>query len=85
MTRLIALGADVAAPSATALAALSSKLRDPSVSNSTSRGMSYTPPREPGGGLRHRSVLRGIPPVGGARRAWRDLPGVTPPQIRERR
>ena len=63
MTRLIALGADVAAHSA----ALSSKLRDPSVSSSS------------------RGAIRGTPAVGGGRRAWRDLPGVTPPQIRERR
>ena len=77
--KLIVPGADVAAPSDTALAARSS------ASNSTNRRTSYTPLREPGGRQSNRSTLRGTPPVGGAGRGWRDLPGVTPPQIRERR
>ena len=85
---LIALGADVAAPppapSDTVLAARSSKLLDTSVSPSTGRRVSYTPPPKPGGCQINRGTPRGTPPGGGARRAWRDLPGVTPPQIRER-
>jgi hypothetical protein len=86
--KLIALRAGVAAPPPaspdTAFAAWPSKLDDPSVSQTTSRRMSYTPPREAGERQIDRSALRGTPRGGGARRAWRDLPGVTPPQIRER-
>ena len=74
------LGADVAA-----LGARSSKLRDPSVSHSTRRQMSYTPPSEPSGRQSIRAFYAAQPPVGSGRRAWRDLPGITPPQIRERR
>jgi hypothetical protein len=83
--KLIVPGADVAAPSDTALAARSSRPRDPSASNSTSRRTSYIAPREPGERQSNRSILRGIPPVGGGGRGWRDRAGVTPPQIRERR